>query len=246
MLSNGSGPSGATGRLISSMSAIFSAWMRRRCGRDFESTTSTLALARVPSPPTRRHRISADQREAVVGNGPDLVRRRDRGPRRCEKGNVMTKGRFETIVYEKSGVIATLTLNRPERMNGMTNRMVLEAGEALAQAAEDRDVRVLVLTGAGKSFCPGADLNVVASGETAGEDHLRAEDLRAPVLLHGMRAVTIAAVNGACAGAALGWAAACDLRFAAASARFNTAFLDVGVAGDMGGPWTLARIVGAA
>ena len=158
----------------------------------------------------------------------------------------MTKGRFETIVYEKSGVIATLTLNRPERMNGMTNRMVLEAGEALAQAAEDRDVRVLVLTGAGKSFCPGADLNVVASGETAGEDHLRAEDLRAPVLLHGMRAVTIAAVNGACAGAALGWAAACDLRFAAASARFNTAFLDVGVAGDMGGPWTLARIVGAA
>jgi 2-(1,2-epoxy-1,2-dihydrophenyl)acetyl-CoA isomerase len=158
----------------------------------------------------------------------------------------MTKGRFETIVYEKSGVIATLTLNRPERMNGMTNRMVLEAGEALAQAAEDRDVRVLVLTGAGKSFCPGADLNVVASGETAGEDHLRAEDLRAPVLLHDMRAVTIAAVNGACAGAALGWAAACDLRFAAASARFNTAFLDVGVAGDMGGPWTLARIVGAA
>src|SRR6266571_985162 len=89
---------------------------------------------------------------------------RDRGPRRCQKGNVMTKARFETIVYEKSGVIATLTLNRPERMNGMTNRMVLEAGEALAQAAEDRDVRVLVLTGAGKSFCPGADLNVVASG----------------------------------------------------------------------------------
>ena len=139
----------------------------------------------------------------------------------------MTNGRFETIVYEKSGVIATLTLNRPERMNGMTNRMVLEAGEALAQAAEDRDVRVLVLTGAGKSFCPGADRNVVASGVTAGEDHLRAEDLRAPVLLHDMRAVTIAAVNGACAGAALGWAAACDLRFAAASARFNTAFLDV-------------------
>src|SRR5262249_25452259 len=57
-------------------------------------------------------------------------------------------------------------------------------------------------------------------------------------------AVTIAAVNGACAGAGLGWALACDLRFAAASARFNTAFLEVGVAGDMGGPWTLSRIVG--
>lgn len=65
-------------------------------------------------------------------------------------------------------------------------------------------------------------------------------------LLHEMRAVTIAAINGACAGAALGWACACDFRFAARSARFNTAFLDVGVAGDMGGPWTLSRIVGAA
>jgi 2-(1,2-epoxy-1,2-dihydrophenyl)acetyl-CoA isomerase len=158
----------------------------------------------------------------------------------------MTSGRFETILYEKSGPIATLTLNRPERMNGMTNRMVQEAGDALAAAAEDRDVRVLILTGAGKAFCPGADLQLVASGETRPEEHLRAEDFRAPCLLHGMPAVTIAAVNGACAGAALGWAAACDLRFAAASARFNTAFLDVGVAGDMGGPWTLARIVGAA
>jgi 2-(1,2-epoxy-1,2-dihydrophenyl)acetyl-CoA isomerase len=58
--------------------------------------------------------------------------------------------------------------------------------------------------------------------------------------------VTVAAINGACAGAGLGWACACDLRFAAESARFNVAFLDVGVAGDMGGPWTLPRIVGAA
>ena len=61
-----------------------------------------------------------------------------------------------------------------------------------------------------------------------------------------MPCVTIAAINGACAGAGFGWALACDLRFGAASARFNTAFLDVGVAGDMGGPWTLARIVGPA
>ena len=61
-----------------------------------------------------------------------------------------------------------------------------------------------------------------------------------------MPAVTIAAVNGACAGAGLGWALACDFRFAAESARFNVAFLDVGVAGDMGGPWSLSRIVGSA
>ena len=158
----------------------------------------------------------------------------------------MTETRFETLLYEKAGPIATLTLNRPERMNGMTNRMVIEAGEALAAAAEDRGVRVLVLTGAGRAFCPGADLQVVASAKSRPQEHLSAEDFRAAVLLHDMPAVTIAAINGACAGAALGWACACDFRFAAVSARFNTAFLDVGVAGDMGGPWTLARIVGPA
>ncbi len=156
----------------------------------------------------------------------------------------MSNAAFETIRYEKSDGIATLTINRPDRMNGMTNHMLVEAGEALAGAAEDREVRVLILTGAGKAFCPGADLQGVASG--AADAPLTPEDFRAPVLLHNMPAVTIAAINGACAGAGLGWACACDLRYAAASARFNTAFLDVGVAGDMGGPWTLARIVGPA
>ena len=158
----------------------------------------------------------------------------------------MSTVRFETIRYEKTGAIATLTLNRPERMNGMTNRMLRETTDVLAAAAEDPEVRVLILTGAGRAFCPGADLNVVVSGETPPEEGLRTEHFRAPVILHQMPAVTIAAVNGACAGAGLGWACACDFRYAAASARFNVAFLDVGVAGDMGGPWTLARIVGAA
>ena len=65
------------------------------------------------------------------------------------------------------------------------------------------------------------------------------------MLLHEMPQVTIAAINGACAGAGLGWACACDLRYAVADAKFNTAFLDVAVAGDMGLPWTLPRIVGA-
>src|SRR5882724_5879165 len=121
----------------------------------------------------------------------------------------MIETRWKTVVYEKSGPVATLTMNRPERLNGMTNRMVIEAREALASAAEDREIRVLVLTGAGKAFCPGADLQAVASGDSPPEDELRADDFRVPVLLHEMPAVTIAAVNGACAGAALGWAAAC-------------------------------------
>jgi 2-(1,2-epoxy-1,2-dihydrophenyl)acetyl-CoA isomerase len=71
-------------------------------------------------------------------------------------------------------------------------------------------------------------------------------EFQIPVMLHEMPAVTIAAISGACAGAGFGWACACDLRIASETARFNSAFLDVGVAGDMGGPWTLPRILGAA
>jgi 2-(1,2-epoxy-1,2-dihydrophenyl)acetyl-CoA isomerase len=105
-------------------------------------------------------------------------------------------------------------------------------------------VRVLVLTGEGSSFCPGADLAHFSSGEA--DERLLPRHFRVASLLHDLPAVTIAAVNGACAGAGFGWALACDLRLASASARFNVAFLDVGVAGDMGIPWTLSRIVGAA
>jgi len=153
---------------------------------------------------------------------------------------------YETIRYEQDGPIVTLTLNRPERMNAMTNLMVRETAEALSVAADDRGVRVLVLTGAGRSFCPGADLMGGAVNPNGAPDvTLDARDFRVPVLLHEMPAVTLAAINGACAGAGFGWACACDLRLAARSARFNTAFLDVGVAGDMGGPWTLPRLVGA-
>jgi 2-(1,2-epoxy-1,2-dihydrophenyl)acetyl-CoA isomerase len=158
----------------------------------------------------------------------------------------MTDTNYETILYEKDGPVATLTMNRPDRMNSMSNRMLIETGRALAAAAEDRELRVLVLTGTGsRAFCPGADIFGVASG-SPNEDRLQPEDFQVPVKLRNLPAVTIAAVNGACAGAGLGWALACDLRIATRSAMFNTAFLDVGVAGDMGGPWTLGRLVGPA
>jgi 2-(1,2-epoxy-1,2-dihydrophenyl)acetyl-CoA isomerase len=154
---------------------------------------------------------------------------------------------WETIRVERAGGIARLTLHRPDRMNAMTNLMVRETAEALSDLADDRAVRVLVLTGAGRAFCPGADLMGGAVNPDGAPDvQLEARDFRVPVLLHEMPAVTVAAVNGACAGAGLGWACACDLRVASRSARFNTAFLDVGVAGDMGLPWTLPRLVGAA
>ena len=152
--------------------------------------------------------------------------------------------RFDTIRYETDGAVARLTLNRPDRLNGMTNQMVRESHDALQVAAADARIRLLVLTGAGKGFCPGADLTHFTEGGT--DEKLTAQHFQIAALLHDMPAVTVAAINGACAGAGLGWALACDLRVAAASAMFNTAFLDVAVAGDMGIPWTLPRLVGAA
>ncbi len=152
---------------------------------------------------------------------------------------------YEHIIVDVDGPIARVTMNRPERMNAMTNLMLRETTQALGHIAADPDVRVLVLTGAGRAFCPGADLQGVASRSGA-DVVLTIDDFRAPVLLREMPAVTIALVNGACAGAGFGWACACDLRVATRSAKFNSAFLDVGVAGDMAGPWRLSRLVGAA
>ena len=151
-----------------------------------------------------------------------------------------------TVLYEVEGPVATVTINRPHRRNAMLSSMLPVMNDTLRRAATDPNVRVLILRGAANDFCPGADLDVTAAGDTSSRQPLTAEDFLVPVLLHEMPAVTIAAIKGGCAGAGLGWALGCDLRFAAPSARFNTAFLDVGVAGDMGGPWSLPRIVGAA
>ena len=149
-----------------------------------------------------------------------------------------------TIKFEADNGVGWLKMNRPERMNGMTNRMLVETHDCLQEVAARTDVRVVVLTGEGRGFCPGADLKHYAAGEKdiASAPH----HFRVPVLLHEMPQVTIAAINGPCAGAGLGWAAACDLRFAADVATFSSAFLNVASAGDMGGPWTLPRILGAA
>jgi 2-(1,2-epoxy-1,2-dihydrophenyl)acetyl-CoA isomerase len=151
--------------------------------------------------------------------------------------------RFETIRYEVADGVARLTLDRPEQRNGMTNRMVREACDALELAADDATIRVLVLTGAGTAFCPGADLNHFTSGTA--DEVLTPREFTVTTLLHEIPAVTIAAVNGACAGAGMGWAMACDVRLMASSAKMNTAFLDVAVAGDMALPWSLPRLIGA-
>ena len=150
---------------------------------------------------------------------------------------------YETIVYDKAGYAATISLNRPEARNGITPVMLDELFQAVQDAAADKSLRVLVLRGAGRDFCPGADVKAYAAGGQRASDP---EAFTVSVILHECPLVTIAAIKGACAGAGLGWASACDLRVCDDTARFNTAFLDVGMSGDMGGGWFLTRILGAA
>ncbi|MFN2463520.1 MAG: enoyl-CoA hydratase-related protein [Candidatus Dormibacteria bacterium] len=156
-------------------------------------------------------------------------------------------------LYTVDGAVATLRLNRPEQMNTMSEGMLEAVLEALEAAAGDDAVRVVVLTGNGRAFCAGGDLSRFAAGTgraVAGDatpvervSQLR-RVMRTSELLHEMPKVTIAAINGACAGAGLAWACAADLRYCAASARFNTAFVNAGLSGDFGGTWTLPRIIG--
>jgi 2-(1,2-epoxy-1,2-dihydrophenyl)acetyl-CoA isomerase len=150
---------------------------------------------------------------------------------------------YETIIYEVEGTAATVTMNRPERLNGIVGTMMRELHECLTQVARDDSIRVVQFTGAGKGFCPGADLKANTGGEK--QEPNKKEYFHISTLLHEMPKVTVAAINGACAGAGFGWASACDLRYAASNASFNSAFLGVAISGDMGGPWSLPRIVGA-
>jgi 2-(1,2-epoxy-1,2-dihydrophenyl)acetyl-CoA isomerase len=157
----------------------------------------------------------------------------------------------DTVLYAVTEGVATVTLNRPDRLNAIGDDMLDRLLETVERAASDESIRVVILTGAGRGFCPGADLASLSQPGGSGEPvplQTRVGSsrrwMRISELLWGMPKVTIAAVNGACAGAGLSWALACDLRFAARSAVFRTAFIGVGVSGDYGVNWSLPRIVG--
>lgn len=155
----------------------------------------------------------------------------------------------ETVLYEVKDHIATITLNRPERLNAMTGALLEEVLEALETAADDSDVRCVIFTGAGRGFCAGADLsdrNILGDGNFQKRQRVLRSYVRSAQLLREMPKPTIAAVNGAAAGAGAAWAFAADLRYAALSAKFVTAYVNVGLSGDFGGTWTLPKIVGAA
>ena len=144
--------------------------------------------------------------------------------------------------------VATLTFNRPERMNALSTPIMQGLLDGLPRLAGDPAVRVVVLTGAGRAFCAGGDVKSMAEGgdsRSAAEAtaHLRAR-MEVSRILHELPKPTIAMINGPAAGAGLALALACDLRIAGASARLVTAFVKVGFSGDFGGSYFLTRLVG--
>jgi len=148
--------------------------------------------------------------------------------------------------------ITLLTLDRPERLNAMSRELVHDLHEALDAVEDDRECRVAILTGAGRGFCAGLDLK--ETGEIAAEAPggppagMRGQQQIASLVtqLRGLSKPVIAAVNGPATGGGLALALACDVRVAAESARFNVAFIRVGLSGcDIGVSYLLPRLVGA-
>jgi enoyl-CoA hydratase/carnithine racemase len=166
---------------------------------------------------------------------------------------------YDEILYEVDDPVATITLNRPDSLNGWTDRMGREVRHAVARAEADAAVVGIVITGAGRAFCAGADLKVLSSISADGTMEADAADLppapetapRPPDLdgaytyLLGCPKPIIAAINGACAGMAVPIALSCDLRFMAEDGVILTAFAQRGLIAEWGLSWLLPRVVGA-
>ena len=148
------------------------------------------------------------------------------------------------VLVAIEGPLATVTLNRPDRLNAVTHESLLMLRDELRRLEANTSVRVVVLTGAGRAFSAGGDMSSLSAGP------MDAASVRAGAevveVWYRMRPITIAAVNGPCAGGGMSLACAADLRVAAESAFFTTAFLRIGAPGDLGLPWHLARLVGLA
>lgn len=162
----------------------------------------------------------------------------------------------DEVLYEVADHVATITLNAPGRMNTISGVMLDQLSERLLQADRDRDVRCIVLTGAGKAFCAGLDMGAQmnsAKGSLAGlsgegESVPGELDLRftPPTVLHNLDTPTICALNGGAAGYGLDIALGCDIRVASATAKLNPGFAKRGIVPESGGTWLLPRIVGYA
>tara|TARA_B110000208_G_scaffold170431_1_gene211969 strand:+ start:58 stop:951 length:894 start_codon:yes stop_codon:yes gene_type:complete len=165
------------------------------------------------------------------------------------------------VTTHVDGAVVVIKINRPDRMNTMNANVCRGVQCALEMCASNPSVAVVVFTGAGeRSFCAGGDLQ--GGGASAGMRGEAVEGQPPPTvkgairtlrttmssaqLLRDSHFVSIAAVNGAAAGAGLSWACACDLRICAENAKFRASFLSAGLSGDFGGSWLLPRIVGPA
>jgi 2-(1,2-epoxy-1,2-dihydrophenyl)acetyl-CoA isomerase len=158
---------------------------------------------------------------------------------------------YECLLYDVKDRIATLTLNRPERLNALGGSLRDDLLDAVLKAGADDEVRVIVITGAGRGFCSGGDVKAMSEREKSGdggnirEKYLPIRD-RIVLALRECPKPIIAAVNGAAAGAGMSLAMACDMRIASSAAKFSQAFVKRGLHPDWGGSWFLPRIVGTA
>ena len=157
----------------------------------------------------------------------------------------------DPVLYEvRDTGVAVLTLNRPERMNGWGGGLATAFYERLDDAEADPAVRAIVVTGKGRAFCAGADMGSLNTISTATVDGAGGTDVgklvgaRHPHFVMTMRKPVVAAINGACAGMGLTMALVCDVRFAAAGAKFTTSFARRGLIAEYGISWILPRVVG--
>lgn len=170
---------------------------------------------------------------------------------------------YAEILYEVAERIATVTLNRPDKLNAWTARMDQDVRAAMAAAEADENVRVIILTGAGRGFCAGADMSLLAeiadqglapsaehalAHHTTGEirDGIRADFQRKYSYFPSIRKPVIAAINGPAVGLGFILSMYCDLRFASDTAKFGTAFARRGLIAEYGLAWMLPRLIGNA
>ncbi len=158
---------------------------------------------------------------------------------------------YECLLYEVKDGIATLTLNRPERLNALGGTLRQDLHDAVTRAGADPEVRVMVVTGAGKGFCSGGDVKAMGEAKAGQRERPLLEKIapgrdRTLLAMREAPQPIIAAVNGAAAGAGMNLALGCDLRIASTAAKFTQAFVKRGLHPDWGGTYFLPRVVGMA
>jgi len=154
---------------------------------------------------------------------------------------------YDDLLYETTGHIATITLNRPERLNAISGPMLRSFSRALVDADRDRDVRVIIITGAGRGFCAGLDLKDFSAGTGIGTTTGPSKfDLRdaPPVVLHQTDKPVLCALNGAAAGYGMDLALGCDIRIASEQGKLAAVAVRRNVLPESGGTWLLPRLVG--